>query len=186
MTRLTMNNAQAEQPALAPDSAQVAYVSNQDGNNQIYLGGIDRRVPLNLTDHAADDQQPTWSPDGNWIAFTSTRRENRNNLYLLRAAGGEAEVAGGGHHPPAGPAGPHDQAEAQAAPDEVWRAAAEIRGGEEVHGEERWVGAARGRGRGPDALHRAGCGAGRPGRRVTRWPASRRVPPGRRRPAPMP
>ena len=49
LTRLTNNPAQDMQPALAPDSIQVAYVTNQDGNNEIYLTGVDGRTPLNLT-----------------------------------------------------------------------------------------------------------------------------------------
>src|SRR5262245_61475267 len=35
---------------------------------------------------------PKWSPDGNWIAFTSNRKDNKNNLYLLSLNGGEAEA----------------------------------------------------------------------------------------------
>jgi Tol biopolymer transport system component len=88
LTRLTNNTAQDMQPALAPDSVQVAYVSNQDGNNEIYLGGVDRRVPLNLTNSAADDQQPAWSPDGNWIAFTSNRDGNQE-IYIMRKDGSD-------------------------------------------------------------------------------------------------
>ena len=88
LTRLTSNTAQDIQPALAPDSVQVAYVTNQDGNNEIYLGGVDRRIPLNLTAHAADDQQPTWSPDGNWIAFT-TNRDGNQEIYIMRSDGSE-------------------------------------------------------------------------------------------------
>ncbi len=88
VTRLTVNTAQDVQPALAPDSVQVAYVTNQDGNNEIYLSGIDGRVPLNLTDNAADDQQPTWSPDGNWIAFT-TNRDGNQEIYVMRSDGSQ-------------------------------------------------------------------------------------------------
>ncbi|HET9589472.1 MAG TPA: DUF5050 domain-containing protein [Anaerolineales bacterium] len=87
-TRLTNNSAQDMQPALAPDSVQVAYVTNQDGNNEIYLSGLDGRVPLNLTSNSADDQQPTWSPDGNWIAFT-TNRDGNQEIYVMRSDGSE-------------------------------------------------------------------------------------------------
>jgi hypothetical protein len=87
-TRLTNNPAQDVQPALAPDSVQVAYVTNQDGNNEIYLSGLDRRAPSNLTNHAADDQQPAWSPDGSWIAFT-TNRDGNQEIYIMRSDGSE-------------------------------------------------------------------------------------------------
>jgi TolB protein len=86
--RLTNNTVQDVQPALAPDSVQVAYVSNQDGNNEIYLGGVDGRVPLNLTHNAADDQQPAWSADGNWIAFT-TNRDGNQEIYVMRSDGSQ-------------------------------------------------------------------------------------------------
>jgi len=84
--RITNNTAQDVQPALAPDSVQVAYVSNQDGNNEIYLGGVDGRVPLNITHNAADDQQPSWSADGNWLAFT-TNRDGNQEIYVMRTDG---------------------------------------------------------------------------------------------------
>jgi Tol biopolymer transport system component len=88
IARLTNSTAQEVQPALAPDSIQVAYVSNQDGNNEIYLSGLDGRTPLNLTNNPADDQQPTWSPDGNWIAFT-TNRDGNQEIYVMRRDGSQ-------------------------------------------------------------------------------------------------
>ncbi len=86
--RLTNNTAQDMQPALAPDSIQVAYVTNQDGNNEVYLTGVNGGVPLNLTQNAADDQQPAWSPDGNWIVFT-TNRDGNQEIYIMRRDGSE-------------------------------------------------------------------------------------------------
>jgi Tol biopolymer transport system component len=88
LNRLTTNAAQDIQPALAPDSVQVAYTSNRDGNNEIYLGGTDLRNPVNLTNNQADDQQPTWSPDGDWIAFT-TNRDGNQEIYVMRSDGSQ-------------------------------------------------------------------------------------------------
>jgi TolB protein len=84
LPRLTNNPAQDEQPALAPDSVQVAYVSNQAGNNEIYLTGVDGRVPLNLTNNPGDDQQPAWSPDG-LMCFT-VAMESGNLCHAPRRA----------------------------------------------------------------------------------------------------
>lgn len=86
--RLTNNPSQDVQPALGPDSVQVAYVGNQEGNNEIYVIGVNGGVPLNLTGNAADDQQPAWSPDGNWIAFT-TNRDGNQEIYVMRRDGTE-------------------------------------------------------------------------------------------------
>lgn len=88
LTRLTNNPGQDVQPALAPDSNQVAYVSNQDGNNEIYLTNVNAQTPVNLTNNAGDDQQPAWSPDGNWIVFTSNRDGNQE-IYIMRRDGSE-------------------------------------------------------------------------------------------------
>ena len=61
---------------------------SQDGNNEIYLTGVNGGVPSNLTKNVADDQQPTWSPDGNWIAFT-TNRDGNQEIYIMRRDGSE-------------------------------------------------------------------------------------------------
>jgi len=49
-----------------------------------------------LTDHTVyDEQSPTWSPDGKWIAFTSNRSQEPDfnpdeiDLFLIPAVGGE-------------------------------------------------------------------------------------------------
>jgi Tol biopolymer transport system component len=55
------------------------------GNHDIYLMYQDGSMMENLTNYpGGDDGAPTWSPDGNWIAFASTRVGNGNHaLYKI-------------------------------------------------------------------------------------------------------
>jgi dipeptidyl aminopeptidase/acylaminoacyl peptidase len=46
-------------------------------------------APIRLTSGGRGALAPRWSPDGRWIAFADDRGDGRQ-LYLLRAAGGEA------------------------------------------------------------------------------------------------
>ncbi len=87
-------------PQLSPDGNRVVYtVSNEvitadksEYVTQIWIGTSDGEENLQLTFADKSSSNPKWSPDGKWIAFTSTRKDNKNNLYFLRAAGGEAEM----------------------------------------------------------------------------------------------
>jgi Tol biopolymer transport system component len=74
--------------ALATDSAQgrIAFVSNRDGNNEIYVMNADGSGVTRLTDNPAIDQDPAWSPDGTRLAFASTRDGNLE-LYVMNADG---------------------------------------------------------------------------------------------------
>jgi Tol biopolymer transport system component/uncharacterized membrane protein len=83
LKRLTSSPSIDIQGAWSPDMKQVAFTSNRDGQNEIYLMNADGSNPVNLTNNPADDQQPTWSVDGKWIAFT-TNRDGNFEIYLLR------------------------------------------------------------------------------------------------------
>ncbi len=71
---------------LVPEKGSIVFVSDADGNREIYSidsdgSGVDR-----LTSNPADDVSPKWSPDGRRIAFVSTRDQNPE-IYVMDADG---------------------------------------------------------------------------------------------------
>lgn len=65
--------------------------SDRDGNLEIYSMAPDGTNTKNLTNNAADDVEPAWSPDGTKIVFVSNRpqeqQEGGNYLYVMDADG---------------------------------------------------------------------------------------------------
>jgi dipeptidyl aminopeptidase/acylaminoacyl peptidase len=86
-------------PRVSPDGKRVVYTVNEavmtadksEFVTQIWMANIATKQNVQLTFGEKSSTNPKWSPDGNWIAFTSNRKDNRNNLYLLSLNGGEAE-----------------------------------------------------------------------------------------------
>ncbi len=81
------------QPANATKFVRYAHVAN-DGRiaftyaDDIWLADANGANPRRLTAHVARDISPRFSPDGQWIAFTSNRAGN-NDVYVMPVAGGE-------------------------------------------------------------------------------------------------
>ena len=62
-------------------------MSDRAGNNEIYVMKADGSGVTRLTNNAANDEAPTWSPDGSRIAFASTRQSTYRQIYVMRADG---------------------------------------------------------------------------------------------------
>ena len=74
-------------PTLSPDGGRIAYVSDQSGNEDIWVSPGAGGAAVNFTaDHAGRDFGPAWSPDGNQIAFLSER--DGGGVYIMPAIGG--------------------------------------------------------------------------------------------------
>lgn len=64
---------------------ELAFVSNRDGNSEIY--SIDKEGhQVRLTNNPAEDIDPAWSPDGKRIAFAS-ERDGMSRVYVMDADG---------------------------------------------------------------------------------------------------
>ena len=72
--------------AEAPSTAKVVFMSKRDGNAEIYSMNTDGSEQVNLTQHPAEDYNPTWSPNGKQILFSSDR-DGIFDLYLMDADG---------------------------------------------------------------------------------------------------
>ena len=77
--RLTFRRRSDVNPVFSPDGLRIAFVSNGDGNSEIYLINADGSGLLRLTRDPAEDVQPNWSADGKRIIFSS----NRNGKFAI-------------------------------------------------------------------------------------------------------
>jgi hypothetical protein len=83
---------------IGPAMGRIAYMARDhpDATWNIWVMRGDGSDPHLLTDEAADDMSPTWSPDGKSIAFVSERDGNRE-IYVMKADG--TQQVNLTHHP---------------------------------------------------------------------------------------
>ena len=71
---------QETMPAWSPDGAYIAFVSNREGNEEVYIVPAsapgDVAAQINISQHPAQDHSPAWSANGKQIAFTSNRESS--------------------------------------------------------------------------------------------------------------
>jgi tricorn protease len=82
----------ASAPSYAPDGKSAAYVLDDRELHVVTLaGGADRTLFTGaIATDARDGPRPTWSPDGQYIAFPLTDSRSFVNVELVPAAGGAA------------------------------------------------------------------------------------------------
>ena len=88
--QITFGPGNKSEPVWSPDGQRLLYVApggtDDFGNNlglDIFVINLDRSgQPVNLTQNPGDDTSPAWSPDGTRIAFTSTRVNNVEQIFI--------------------------------------------------------------------------------------------------------
>ena len=100
--RLTNNPASDHSSSWSPDGKRIAFVSDRDGHinirgrstDEIYVMDADGGNQQNVTNDPHNDRDPSWSPDGKRIVFSSYRDNNRDHnieIYVIDADGSNPE-----------------------------------------------------------------------------------------------
>ena len=66
---------------------QAAFVTERDGNPEIYTMSPNGGTATNITANPSQDLDPTIGQNGSWIAF-ATDREGNLEIYVIRTQGG--------------------------------------------------------------------------------------------------
>ena len=86
--RLTHHEATDTMPAFSSKGDRIAFTSLRDGNFELYTIAFDAAgrpgAPERLTRSPGHDMHPRFSPDDEWVLFTSQRGEFSDELPLLR------------------------------------------------------------------------------------------------------
>lgn len=74
-----------------PHAYEIAYTAYESVNPDIYRMDVRHLLRYNLTRRDGYDANPSWSPDGQWIAFTSDR-EGPLRVFVMDALGGQTRA----------------------------------------------------------------------------------------------
>lgn len=83
LTPILVGEGQNTEPTVSPDGERVAFVSNRNGIDNIYVYYIDSARVVAVTNSLTNAKSPSWSPDGKALAF-STYQKAGYDICLLK------------------------------------------------------------------------------------------------------
>ncbi|UCC63105.1 MAG: PD40 domain-containing protein, partial [Anaerolineae bacterium] len=84
---LTSDPVGAHTPRAAPGGGRVAFVSDRDGNPEIYVVDYDKTNERRLTYNEHAEWHPSWSHSGNRLVFSSDRDGDDHEIYIMDVDG---------------------------------------------------------------------------------------------------
>src|SRR2546422_4564489 len=89
LTKLTpaADTTSASDPAFSPDGSRIAFVSQRDGNAEIYVMNADGTGTTRVTNDPQADGRPAFLPDGQSLAFHSSRTAGKLQIWAVNVDG---------------------------------------------------------------------------------------------------
>jgi TolB protein len=85
---LTRNRAADFFPRWSPDGSRIVFVSDRDGDDELYFMGADGTGVRQLTHtNSAREATPAWSPDGRRILFARSTAAREPDVWVIDASG---------------------------------------------------------------------------------------------------
>ena len=94
---LVAHSAHESRPLYSPDGTRLAFNSNRNGGEDVFLMDLATGDVSRLTYDSGSEQLTGWSRDGEWVYFTSSAQDisGRHDVYRVRASGGTPMVVAG-------------------------------------------------------------------------------------------
>jgi TolB protein len=86
LLRLTDGESDDVSPAINPDGTKICFSSRRNNAWDLYILDIQSGSVSQLTNTPEYEGSPTWSPDGQWIAFDAYSKAGNLDIYLLETA----------------------------------------------------------------------------------------------------
>ena len=87
VTKLTLDTTSASDPAFSPDGSRIAFVSQRDGNAEIYVMNADGTGSTRITNDPQPDGRPAFTPDGQALVFHSARTAGKQQIWVVNVDG---------------------------------------------------------------------------------------------------